>query len=257
MGRSVATAERLAVMIWDNYILDKDMAAVCDFPAILTMVDLAARVTVFAPVEDLTSRTQARAVYTEWVPRHGIPVALMADAASNLNSELMRAVWDVLGVHGTEMSASGSEQHQPVVERAHRTLDNTLNAAFNKGEMRNGKDCTFWMKTAEVKINQLDEYGNITPFEMPTGQMARTVVDVVGGNHTEAITVSNLTDLDEEFVHDVQATTQELLENANAGRDERARRNAMHRDVVSQQRSCEHNDMHTSSHSCSSLSFSV
>ena len=231
VGMAIASHMRFAVIALDHYVMDQDMAAACDVLYIMGAACISTNNVLFVDAPDMASRTTARLIITEWVPRWGVPILVLTDAASNLQSSLIKDIWTLLGVAGTERSAAHSDTHQPVIERAFATLDNTLNTAYNRGQLTSPEALRFYMRQAEVTLNHTMDYGNATAFERATGQIARNQVDILDTNGLNSISVSQHSDLDQQLVDQVRTLTTDMLDVSNARKEERARRNVLYRDT--------------------------
>ena len=74
VGVAVRTRRRLKLIEFDHKKLPPAMAAATGYAAILTVVDVVSRVTIFIPVVRLTAVATARALFTRWYPMFGVPV---------------------------------------------------------------------------------------------------------------------------------------------------------------------------------------
>ena len=123
VGVAVRTRRRLKLIEFDHKKLPLAMVAATGYAAILTVVDVVSRVTIFIPVTRLTAVATARAIFTRWYPMFGVPAIVRMDGDPGYTSEVMTAFSSLMGVKHREVSAPDNPTHYSMVERRNRVME--------------------------------------------------------------------------------------------------------------------------------------
>jgi hypothetical protein len=237
-GRGSETSARFRVLQADHKVLTDREAGECGCPAVLSLVDVATRVTVYVPAGSQTACETAALILMYWVPFYGVPVLLITDPHPGFASEVMAAIRRTMGIKDHEMGAARQKGRVAVVERSHRVLGQVLEDGFAKGDIGSVDDLRMYCGFAMVKRNQVVVPGGVSAFELVTGQKARLMqsLALVEGGDEDAQCLA-----DQEgaaaLVKRVNGMTAGLLEYELQVRDQVARKNAMRNDKSLQQTS--------------------
>ena len=117
VGDAVRCRRRLKLVEFDHKILSKDVVTTTGYAAVLTVVDVVMRVTVFVPVTAVDAVTTARALFTRWYPLFGMPAVFRMDGAPAFSSDVMHAFYSIMGVKHVDVSAPDNPTHHSTVER--------------------------------------------------------------------------------------------------------------------------------------------
>ena len=111
-------------------------------------------------------------------------------------------------------------------------LDDAIDQAFNKGDIRNRADLRIYIKGAEVQANHLNTNAGASNFELVTGQAPRTYLDDITTQGTNSMQApERCAIMDQLFIDKVKNATSALVDNRTMEKDERSRTNALNRDV--------------------------
>lgn len=93
----------------------------------LTMADRYSRWPEAEPIEDISAKTVAAALYRAWISRFGVPARITTDQGRQFESELFSRLLHLLGARRCRTTAY-HPQSNGVIERWHRTLKTALTA---------------------------------------------------------------------------------------------------------------------------------
>ena len=102
---AVRVKRRLKLIEIDHKIIPADLTAKIGIGAILTIVDVVSRCTMFVPVPNETAVSTARAIFNRWYPLFGVPAIIRRDGAPGFSSECMQCFCDLMGVKHNDVSA--------------------------------------------------------------------------------------------------------------------------------------------------------
>lgn len=91
------------------------------FTYCLTMIDRFSRWPEVIPLSDITAPTVARAFFTNWIARFGVPDVVVTDQGRQFESTLFQELSKLLGFHKRRTTAY-HPQANGMIERFHRTL---------------------------------------------------------------------------------------------------------------------------------------
>ena len=92
------------------------MAAATGYAAILTMVDVVSRVTIFILVAQLTAVATACALFTQWYPMFGVLAIFCMDGDPGYTLEVMTTFSSLLGVKHRGIFAPNNPTHHLMVD---------------------------------------------------------------------------------------------------------------------------------------------
>lgn len=98
--------------------------------SILTLVERFTRWPEAYPVQDTTAHTIAKTLYTQYVPRFGVPLTITTDQGPQFESNLFSEFSKFLGAHKIH-TTTYHPQSNGLVERLHRSLKTALIARKN------------------------------------------------------------------------------------------------------------------------------
>ena len=81
----------------------------------------------------------AIAIITEWVSHFGIPEIVISDRGSGFASEVMKYIYQLLGVKDRQVKEREAKGAVSVVEAKHRVLNTVLADGFANGQITDGK----------------------------------------------------------------------------------------------------------------------
>ena len=228
VGIAVRAQRRLKLIEIDHKIVPVDIAKVIGCSAILTIVDVVSRVTVFVPVPSKGAVDTARAIFTRWYPMFGVPAIIRRDGAAEFSSDVMKAFCDLMGVKHNDISAPDDPTHHAVVERRNRVMEKFLDVAISKGDLNKGSDLDLYCAAATAACNLEYTQNNYTVLEYLTGEVPRT--------HRDMVTIMNgplpKDELNAQFITQLREVLQESNSIMKWCRDDDARYHAMERDVA-------------------------
>lgn len=99
------------------------------FTYILTIIDRFSRWFEAIPVEDQTAETCARAIYSNWISRYGVPVKITTDQGPQFESNLFNAFNSFFGITHIHTTAYNPKANG-LIERQHRQLKQALRACL-------------------------------------------------------------------------------------------------------------------------------
>ena len=148
VGTAVRCARRLKMVEFDHKILDDDIKTRTGCPAVLTIVDVVSRVTMFIPVSSHTAVTTATDIYTHWYPLFGSPAVFRMDNAPEFTSEVTKAFHDIMGVRHLDFSAPDDPTHHAMVERCNKVMEKMLDVSSFNGDINTIDDLHMHCATA-------------------------------------------------------------------------------------------------------------
>lgn len=229
VGTAVRCARRLKLVEFDHKILPDDVAASVGYPAILTVVGVVSRVTLFIPVKDLTAETTARALFTRWYPLFGVPAIFRCDGAPAYTSEVMAAFGSIIGVKHVDVSSPDDPTHHSVVERRNRIMEKMIDVAVSKGDLSSAADMDMYCAAATAACNLEYLYKGHTVLEYLTGEIPRTRSNLA--HCTEQIP-DVLGTVDSSFLRQLRSLLREQHLLVQFARDDNSRYNALVRDAT-------------------------
>ena len=229
VGTAIRVQRRLKMIEFDHKILEPDVVAATGCAAILTIVDVVARVTMYVPVHTLNTVDTARALYTRWYSLFGSPAVMRMDNAPAYTSAVMQAFHKLMGVRHVDLSAPDNPTHHAMVERRNQIMEKMLDVAISKGDLNSKADLDMYCASAASVCNLEHTYNGHTVLEYLTGEIPRTHRDLV----TPADIPEILHGLDSEFLDQLRLMLQEQNSLLQLARDDDARYNAIVRDAHS------------------------
>ena len=193
--------------------------------AVLTIVDVVSRVTVFVPVPDLTAVTTAHALYSRWYSLFGVPTVFRCDSHPSFTSAVMKRFHSILGVRHVDFSAPDNATHHAVVERRNKVMEKFIDVGVSKGDILNAADLELYCASAAASCNLEHIYNGHTVLEYLTGEVPRTHRDTV----TPAALEAAASDMDDAFLAKLRGVLQASNTLLQHARDDRARENALAR----------------------------
>ena len=224
-SNAVTAARRLKLVEFDHKLLPPEIVGAAGAAAVLTIVDVVSRVTVFVPVPDLTAVTTARTLYSRWYSLFGVPTVFRCDGHPSFTSAVMKRFHSILGVRHVDFSAPDNATHHAVVERRNKVLEKFIDVGVSKGDILNAADLELYCASAAASCNLEHIYNGHTVLEYLTGEVPRTHRDTV----TPAALEAAAGDMDDAFLAKLRSVlnaSNTLLQHA---RDDRARENALAR----------------------------
>jgi hypothetical protein len=174
IGNSTRVLQRFKVVTVDHKVFDADIKAASQHAGCLSAICNSSRIVMFAPVVKLTAEEAARVFYSEWIARYGVPEKIRSDNGSAFIANMMDAVRRIMGIKTWDFSCTNNPTHHALIEVRHKTLDNVLDTAANKGDLSQ-YTLRYYCAVAEQRHNHYTHRDNgITPFEMVTGESPRT-----------------------------------------------------------------------------------
>lgn len=224
-SNAVTAARRLKLVEFDHKIIPPEVAEATGAAAILTIVDVVSRVTVFVPVPDMTAATTARALYTRWYSLFGTPTVFRCDNFPSFTSAVMKRFHAILGVRHVDFSAPDNATHHAVVERRNKVMEKFIDVGVSKGDLLNAEDLELYCASAAASCNLEHIYNGHTVLEYLTGEVPRTHRDLVTPTALEAAAG----DMDDLFLAKLRSVLQASNTMLQHARDDRARENALTR----------------------------
>jgi len=227
VGTAVRARRRLKMIEFDHKILEPSVVAATGCAAILTLVDVVARITMYVPVRTLNTVDTARALYTRWYPLFGTPTVMRMDNAPAYTSGVMQAFQKLMGVRYVDLSAPDNPTHHAMVERRNQIMEKMLDVAISKGDLNSADDLDMYCASAASVCNLEHTHNGHTVLEYLTGEVPRTHRDLVTRTEIPEI----LHGLDSDFLDQLKHLLHEQNALVQIGRDDDARYNAIVRDA--------------------------
>jgi len=228
VGVAVRAKRRLKLVEFDHKTVPDEIAPALGIAAILTVVDVVSRVTMFIPVKDVGAETTARALFTRWYPLFGVPTVFRMDGAAAFSSEVMHSFYELMGVKHLDVSAPDDPTHHAVVERRNQMMEKLLDVGIFKGDIKTADDLEMYCASASAMCNLEHVYNGFTVLEALTGEIPRAQRDLV----TIPVKYSAGTALNSTFIQQLQSLVTENTEIIALLRDDDARYNQMYREVA-------------------------
>jgi hypothetical protein len=228
VGSAVRCYRRLKLVEIDFKVLDAEVRARTESPAVLTIVDPVSGLTMFVPVPNRTAESAAKAIFVHWYPVFGVPAHLRYDGAAEFSSKVMHAFHRLVGVRGSDVSAPDNPTHHGTVERRNRVLEKCIDTAFSSGAIDDELGLELVCADATAKCNLEFIHRGATVFEYLTGEVPRTRNEVV----THPPSVEEVRVLNSDFLTMLQSIMGEKTSFLHYLRDDESRANTLRRDVA-------------------------
>ena len=112
---------------------------------------------------------------------HGLPSSIVSDRDPRFTGEVWGALWKSLGAR-LRMSVAHRPQADGATERANRAIQEVLRAYVNS--LGSDWDDPATLATAEFALNSSTKNGRPSAFEMATGLMPKSAVDLLPNQHS-------------------------------------------------------------------------
>ena len=218
---------RLKLVEFDHKVLPITVAGNVGYAAVLTVIDVVSRVTMFIPVTDMTAITTARALFTRWYPMFGVPAVFLMDGAPAFSSDVMHAFYSLMGVKHIDVSAPDDPTHHSTVERRNSVMEKMIDVAISKGDLNNADDLHMYCAAATAACNLEYVYNGHTVLEYLTGEVPRTRAALV----SPPLIPPLLGDLDAAFLSQLRSLLIEQHGFIQIARDDDARYSMLVRDA--------------------------
>lgn len=96
-----------------------------DFSYCLTIVDRFTRFPEIFPINDITADTVARALFSGWIARYGVPLRITSDRGRQFESDLFNSLAKICGTDHLRTTAYNPESNG-LVERMHRQMKSAI-----------------------------------------------------------------------------------------------------------------------------------
>ena len=232
VGVAVRAARRLKLVEFDHKKLTAAAAAATGHAAVLTVVDVVSRVTMFIPVVSLTAEDTARALFIRWYAMFGVPAIFRCDGDPGYTSSVMKAFAALLGVKAFDFSAPDNPTHHGTVERRNRVMEKLLDVAISKGDLNSSADLHMYCAMATATCNLEHVFNGHTVLEYLTGEVPRTHNDVVALDQLVALGP----EMNSVFLRQLRTLLTENNDLVRLVRDDNARYNALVRDAAQHRR---------------------
>jgi hypothetical protein len=199
------------------------------YEAVLTIVDVATRWVLYVAVENQSALATAMVILTRWVPYWGMMDLLITDPHSGFASQVMKEILRIMGVKG-DPKPQGDKGGVAIVERKHVILNRVLADGFLSGQIDSAKKLELAVAFAQIEEDQFRKAGQVSYFELWTGQMARTSERLLLTDGKPVTVPPTTTEEDEDVINYVNSMCESLVYMANQHRDEKSRQSAMRRD---------------------------
>ena len=158
---------------------------------------------------DQKAQTVAEILVSRVFSRFGPPTVLHSDQGRNFESNLMKEVCNLMGIHKSRTTAY-HPQCDGQVERQNRTLQDMLSAFVSQ----NRDDWDLWVDLAVYAYNtSTHESTGYSPYELVFGRVARTPVEVdLGIPLKHPASQTEYSESVRQHLHSVQKVAQEHLE---------------------------------------------
>ena len=180
---------------------------------ILVMSDHDTKWVEAAPIPNQRAETVAQEFVKEVISRHGVPEKILTDQGRNFESDLMKKVFEVMGIEKLRTSAY-HPQTDGQVERFNRTLKALLTSFVN--DRRNDWDLHLHMALFAYRNSRHTSTG-VSPFLAVHGREARMPLDFsLNGQEssTHVMPVADYVDQVRQVIHKTQQKVTTNMEKA-------------------------------------------
>ena len=174
IGTGIISIQRFVCMQIDHFVLKAEWQRACGVHDILTLTDMATRITSYEVAESQRAIETARIIHDRWIPYYTTPDEIVSDGHPAFASEVMAELRQILGIRGHDLATPGAKGKTAMVESRHNLLSMTLADGFAKGDIRNARDLQTYCSKAKRRWDH-DSNKEVTPFECVTGQKPRSV----------------------------------------------------------------------------------
>ena len=189
VGLSIRTSIRFDLLLIDAWILPTEAQKRTGCHAVMTMVDKAGGLTIYAVLRDMTAQCAATALFIHWLQHYGWPKELRSDNAPEYAGYVMQSICEMFGIKKTFV-AVGNSRAMGSCETQHNPLAKAVTEALSKGELRNEVDLQILCATSSIGTNQMKKRDDeCASFQLYFGQPANTVFTAVS-------TTADLTEYD-------------------------------------------------------------
>jgi hypothetical protein len=227
-GTGIVAKGRLKVTQMDHYILEKERALLCGVAMILTLTDVATRITSYEIAKQQTALETAKILYKRWIPYYGIPDMIISDPHPGFASEVMNHLRQILGIRERMLAASGSKAKTAMVESRHNELSAALSDGFARGNIRTQDDVEMYLATAKRRHDQ-EGAASTTPFECLTGQKPAGRMNMALLKEAPAEVQKVMGEEELQFCERIKQHTEQLMDVNLWERDNVARNNTRRR----------------------------
>ena len=185
----IESLRRAAVMQMDHRkMTDAEMDAISrEYCSVLTMCEVATRRVVYTPVDSESAMETAITIITEWIPDFGIPEIMISDPGSGFASEVMRYIYQLIGVKDRQVKEREAKGAVSVVEAKHRVLNTVLADGFANGQITDGKKFKIFVKFAQIRETQTAKAGHVSQYELWCGQAPNTVESLITATQKDVV----------------------------------------------------------------------
>lgn len=173
-GTGIISIQRFVCMQMDHFVMKAEWQKACGVHEILTLTDMATRVTSYEVAESQKAVETARIIHDRWIPYYTTPDEIVSDSHPAFASEVMAELRQILGIKGHDLATPGAKGKTAMVESRHNLLSMTLADGFAKGDIKNARDLQTYCSKAKRRWDH-DTNKEVTPFECVTGQKPRSV----------------------------------------------------------------------------------
>ena len=187
IGVAVRAARRLKMVQFDFKVLDDEVKLATKRSAVLTIVDSATGVTVFAPVRDQTATTTARTLFNKWHSIFGVPAMFKCDGDPAYTSQVMAEFARLMGVKSIDFSAPNEPTQHSLVERRNEILEKHIDVGVAKGDITCAQDLSLYCAMAMTRCNLEHYRDGMSSLERLTGEVPRTQRDLASKLPAQAL----------------------------------------------------------------------
>ena len=168
------------------------------------MCEVATRVVIYTPVDSESAMETSIAIITEWVPHFGIPEIVISDPRNGFASEVMKYIYQLLGVKDRQVKGREAKGAVSVVEAKHRVLNTVLADGFAIGQIIDGKKFKIFVKFAQIRETHTTKAGHVSQYELWCGQAPNIVESMIIAMHEDVIIPSSISTNDLEAAQMVE-----------------------------------------------------
>ena len=174
IGTGIISIQRFVCMQIDHFVLKAEWQRACGVHDILTLTDMATRITSYEVAGSQRAIETARIIHDRWIPYYTTPDEIVSDSHPAFASEVMAELRQIPGIKGHDLATPGAKGKTAMVESRHNLLSMTLADGFAKGDIKNARDLQTYCSKAKRRWDH-DSNKEVTPFECVTGQKPRSV----------------------------------------------------------------------------------